>query len=79
MYAVFDKFLSSGTWHTHHDLDERRFLEALIEVIDDPGFSPDAMRSYFMARAGDLEMQDAINEYAVQAWAIKDFLARTGR
>jgi hypothetical protein len=79
MYAIFDEFLSSSTWHTHRDLDEGRFFEALIKVVDDPDFSPDAMRSYFMARGDNLAMQDAVNEYAIQAWAIKDFLAKTGR
>ncbi len=43
MYEVFDRFCRVHTWETMHGHDERRFEEALAEVVHDPLFSPDAM------------------------------------
>jgi len=46
LYEVFDRFCRVHTWETMHGHDERRFEEALAEVIDDPLFSPQAMGDY---------------------------------
>lgn len=46
MYEVFDSFCRVHTWETMHGHDERRFEEALAEVLHDPLFSPEAMGDY---------------------------------
>lgn len=46
MYEAFDRFCRVHTWETMHGHDERRFEEALAEVVHDPLFSPDAMGDY---------------------------------
>lgn len=46
MYEVFDRFCRIPTWETLHGHDERRFEEALAEVVHEPLFSPDAMGDY---------------------------------
>lgn len=46
MYEIFDSFCRVHSWETMHGHDERRFEEALGEVVHDPLFSPDAMGDY---------------------------------
>lgn len=46
MYDVFDRFCRVHTWETMHGHDERRFEDALAEVVHDPLFSPEAMGDY---------------------------------
>ncbi len=46
MYEVFDGFCRIPTWETMHGHDERRFEEALADVVHHPLFSPDAMGDY---------------------------------
>jgi hypothetical protein len=38
LYEVFDRFCRVHTWETMHGHDERRFEEALAEVVYDPLF-----------------------------------------
>jgi hypothetical protein len=49
MYKVFDSFCRVHTWETLHGHDERRYEDALEEVVYDPLFSPDAMGDYIRA------------------------------
>ena len=53
MYEVFDSFSLVHTWDTMHGHDERRFEEALAEVVHDPLFSPDAMGDYIRRNRAD--------------------------
>ena len=42
-YSVFDGFCKVATWDTNHELDRRRFVEALDSVVRDPTFSAQRM------------------------------------
>ena len=53
MYKVFDSFCRIHTWDTMHGHDERRFEDALAEVVHDPLFSPDAMGDYIRRNHAD--------------------------
>lgn len=53
MYKVFDSFCRVHTWETMHGHDERRFEEALAEVVHEPLFSPLAMGDYIRRNHAD--------------------------
>lgn len=81
MYEVFDSYLNVDTWHTNHDLDERRFFQALGKVVRDDAFNPDEMGSYMLSAKGlgrdnedDAYFVNVIDRRVLQAWAIRDFL-----
>ena len=46
MYSAFDSFCMVPTWDTTHPADQERFRLALLEVVDLPVFSPEAMGEY---------------------------------
>jgi hypothetical protein len=81
MYEAFDSYLNVDTWHTNHDLDERRFFQSLSQVVRDDDFSPDEMGSYMLsAKVVNRDNEDdayfvhTIDRRVLQAWAIRDFL-----
>ena len=53
MYKVFDRFCRIHTWDTMGGHDERRFEEALAEVVHDPLFSPESMGDYIRRNYAD--------------------------
>ena len=85
MYEVFDRFLRKDTWQKDHPSDRRQFFLLLEKVVDNEGFSPDSMAEHMMQKLGVLPGQiddhrvGAVRRLAVDAWAVKDFLAATGR
>jgi hypothetical protein len=50
MYKVFDKFLASDTWLKSDPFDEKRFYEALSQVVWFDAFNPDEMAAYMQIR-----------------------------
>ena len=84
MYDIFDELLASKTWHAMHPLDEKRFHEMLDKLVWSDDFNPDQMRAH-MRRKCNLKDSDsssafakAIDNYATDAWAVKDFITHTG-
>ena len=81
MYAAFDRFLQTDTWHTHHPSDEKRFFIALNEIVGRDDFNPDELGHHMKKKRGLADSPDgdplaaAIDEYISQAWAVKDYLA----
>jgi hypothetical protein len=45
-YSAMDHFCKKPTWDTLHGHDQRRFVEALLCIIDHPDFAPAAMVEY---------------------------------
>lgn len=79
-YTVFDDFCKTPTWDTTHALDERRFNNALKEVVDDPSFSPEEMGDYIQRNHSSPiwpktpeELAKVIQRLIEKAWAVKDF------
>ncbi len=75
MFEVFDDFLHTGTWHTHHHEDENRFYCALKLIVERPDFSAEKMRDYMAAHqsvAG--EYGEEINDYVIAAETVRAFV-----
>lgn len=75
MYKIFDSFLTVATWHTGHAADNDRFNNALAQVVQQPGFSPDSMADYFESKVGTA-FPHAIQSRRDAAWAVKEYLER---
>ncbi|HTQ14388.1 MAG TPA: hypothetical protein VMH86_10980 [Rhizomicrobium sp.] len=81
MYEVFDAFLAMDTWHTSHSLDDQRFYRALDTVVRDPDFNADDLRRYLREKLNIARddhtghFSKAVDLRAMQAWAVRDFLA----
>ncbi len=86
MYAAFDNFLQTDTWHTTHPMDEKRFIKALAAIVKDRDFNPDEMGNYMRrltksptnVEDQDHPYEDAIQRLVTKAWAVKEYLALTG-
>jgi hypothetical protein len=84
MYEIFDQLLASKTWHLMNPADEKLFYETLDKVIWSDPFSPDHMRAYMRKKSnlkegdGASAIAKAIDNYATDAWAVKDFIDHTG-
>jgi hypothetical protein len=83
MYEVFDKFLSTDTWHTPHAFDGKRFFQALHAVVSNPGFSPDKMGDYFrekksVTRGDGHPYEGHIDDLVRQAWAVREYREANG-
>jgi hypothetical protein len=80
IYEVFNSFLQTGTWHTRHDTDIRRFFVALGKVVSDPDFNAEAMGSYMRNELGidpddrATAYNDSIDLYTSDAWAVREYL-----
>jgi len=80
MYEVLDNFLLTGTWHTRHPSDERRFYEVLDQIVWQDEFNADRMAEYMRRKLnllyGDNEspFAMAVAHYQTSAWAVRDFL-----
>ena len=76
-YAAMDRFCRVSTWHTSHALDQRRFFEALLEIVDEPGFHPSEMADYIRENHGEPmwpkdseELRSAVDHLEEQAFAV---------
>jgi len=83
MYKVFDKFLASDTWFQTDPFDEKRFYEALSQVVWFDAFNPDEMAAYMQVKK-KLSSKDsrshcacAVRRFATKARAVKDFIKYT--
>jgi len=80
MYKAFDTFLQIETWYTRHPTDERRFFEALYEVVRNPKFNADDMGAYMRKKLSidtnddDNQFSRAIDRYTADAWAVTEYL-----
>jgi hypothetical protein len=64
-YSRMDTFCKVATWNTGHPSDQRRFVNALMEIVDDPGFHPSEMVEYIRANRGSTiwpKSEDDIDE-----------------
>jgi len=85
-YSVFDSFCKIPTWNTTHPLDERRFMQALGQVVGDPDFSAEAMGQHIrehctdpMWGISDGEMDTTIERLVRDAEAVQAFVNRDRR
>jgi hypothetical protein len=79
MYEAFDVFVTTDTWHTTHLLDQKRFYQALHQVVRLSAFTPDGMAHYIREVTGTAEGENAVHDEAIQrlkreASTIRDFL-----
>jgi hypothetical protein len=81
IYAVFDSFLATDTWHTGHPYDDQRFFLALHQVVKDSDFNPESMAEYMRSKKPNDPsniFHGRIEELQHWAWGIKDYLAANG-
>jgi hypothetical protein len=83
LYAVFDKFLATDTWHTRHPSDTRQFFLTLHWVVKDPSFHQDELGAYMREKAGvsregtddaSKHFNVAIDDYVRMAGAVQEYL-----
>lgn len=76
-YSAMDSFCKVSTWHTPHPLDQRRFFEALLSIVDEPWFDPGEMAHYIRENHGDpmwpqpsAELDSVLQHLEDQAYAV---------
>jgi hypothetical protein len=81
-YSIFDGFCKTPTWNTSHALDERRFHDALHEVVMHPDFSPETMGEYIRLNHGQTiwpktpdQINQVIRKLVADAWVVKNFVS----
>lgn len=79
-YSVFDSFCKTPTWDTTHPLDQRRFNNALDEVVIDRDFSPEVMGEYIRQNHSSPiwpktpeHINQVIKQLVADAWVVKNF------
>ncbi len=74
MYSVFDEFLGRDTWSSRHPIDVKVFNQKLKLVVSDAKFIPEEMGEYFRDYCCNPALDEAVEKYVSDAWAVKEFL-----
>lgn len=76
-YSAMDAFCKVPTWDTGHALDQRRFVDALMEIVDHSEFHPGEMIDYIRRNHAastwphsEEKIESALNSLEQQAYAV---------
>lgn len=76
-YSAMDAFCKVPTWDTGHPLDQRRFVDALLKIVDHPEFHPGEMIEYIrnnhskpMWPKDEDELNEVLADLEQQAYAV---------